>query len=55
MTSTTWSQRGHDRTTVHRIIYDELVRGIVSRESKQAYVEVIEQLEARGAHGVIAG
>ena len=43
-----------DRTTVHGIIYDELVRGIVSPESRQAYLEVIERLVARGAHGVIA-
>ena len=29
-----------DRTTVHRIIYEELVRGVVSVESKQAYLAV---------------
>jgi aspartate racemase len=44
-----------DRTTVHDIIYDELVRGIVSPSSKEAYLAVIERLVARGAHGVIAG
>ena len=44
-----------DRTTVHRIIYDELVRGIVTQESKQAYLDVIDRLLARGAMGVIAG
>jgi aspartate racemase len=43
------------RTTVHRVIYDELVRGVVSRESRHAYLEVIDQLIARGVTGVIAG
>ena len=44
-----------DRTTVHDVIYDELVRGVVRPESKAAYVEVIERLVERGAEGVIAG
>ena len=44
-----------DRTTVHRVIYEELVRGVVSRASRQAYLDVIDRLVARGAQGVIAG
>ena len=44
-----------DRTTVHDVVYDELVRGIVSAASKQAYLDVIGRLLARGATGVIAG
>ncbi len=44
-----------DRTTIHRIIYDQLVRGIITSESKQAYLDAIERLIARGAQGVIAG
>jgi amino-acid racemase len=44
-----------DRTTVHDVIYDELVRGVVDPASKQRYLDVIERLVARGAHGVIAG
>jgi aspartate racemase len=44
-----------DRTTVHRIIYDELCLGIVRDESRQAYREVISRLVARGADGVILG
>jgi len=39
------------RATVHHVIYDELVRGIVSRESRHAYLEVIDQLIERGAIG----
>ena len=44
-----------DRTTIHDVIYQELVRGIVNPESKQRYLEVIERLCADGAQGVIAG
>ncbi len=44
-----------DRTTVHDVIYDELVRGVITAESKQAYLGVIDRLIERGASGVIAG
>ena len=44
-----------DRTLVHDVIYDELVRGIVSEESRTAYLAVVDRLVARGAEGVIAG
>ncbi len=43
------------RATVHDIIYDELVRGIVTGESKRRYLDVIAQLVERGATGIIAG
>lgn len=43
------------RTTVHEVIYRELGRGIVRDESRQAYVEIIEDLRRRGAEGVILG
>lgn len=44
-----------DRTTVHAVIYDELVRGVVNESSRRAYLDVIDRLLARGAQGVIAG
>ena len=44
-----------ERDTVHRVIYEELVRGIVKPESKSAYLRIIEDLVSRGAEGVIAG
>ncbi len=44
-----------DRTIVHDVIYDELVRGVVRAGSKQRYLAVIERLLGRGAAGVIAG
>jgi aspartate racemase len=44
-----------DRATVHRIIYDELCRGIVSETSRRAYQDVIARLVDRGAEGVVLG
>jgi aspartate racemase len=44
-----------DRATVHRIIYDELVAGKVSRESRDAYRGVIARLVDAGAEAVILG
>ncbi|MGF7147957.1 aspartate racemase [Sphingomonas zeicaulis] len=44
-----------DRATVHRIIYEELVAGIVRPESRDAYRAVIARLVARGAEAVILG
>lgn len=41
--------------TVHDIIYDELVVGVVRDESRQRYQAVIEKLAGRGAQGVILG
>jgi len=44
-----------DRTTVHDVIYDELVRGVISDASRAAYLDVIDRMVDRGAGGVIAG
>ncbi|MDR3686557.1 MAG: aspartate/glutamate racemase family protein [Coriobacteriia bacterium] len=44
-----------DRTLVHDVIYDELVRGIVSPESRAEYLRIIEELVERGAEGVVSG
>ena len=43
------------RHDVHRIIFDELVVGVVSQSSRQRFVQVIESLRERGAEGVILG
>ena len=43
------------RALVHDVIYDELVRGVISPASKRAYLDVIRELVDRGAQGVIAG
>lgn len=44
-----------DRTTVHEVIYDELVQGVVEESSRRAYQAIIGRLVDRGAQGVIAG
>ena len=41
--------------TVHDIIYDELVVGVVREESRQQYQQVIGKLAEQGAGGVILG
>jgi aspartate racemase len=43
-----------DRDLVHRVIYDELVRGVVNPRSRQTYIGIIDRLRAPGAQGVIA-
>lgn len=44
-----------DRQLVHRIIYDELCRGVVTDDSRQRMQAVIDDLVARGADGIILG
>lgn len=44
-----------DRALVHRVIYEELVAGVVREPSRQAYREVIARLVEAGAEGVILG
>jgi len=44
-----------DRETVHRIIYDELCRGVIHESSREEYRGVIGRLAARGAEAVILG
>ena len=43
------------RAAVHRIIYDELVRGEIKASSRRRYQAVIENLRAGGAQAVILG
>jgi aspartate racemase len=44
-----------DRAIVHRVIYDELIKGIVTPASRDAYLGVIDRLAAAGAEAVILG
>ena len=44
-----------DRAVVHRVIYNELVRGRVEPASRDAYRGVIARLVERGAEAVILG
>ncbi|WP_377272830.1 aspartate/glutamate racemase family protein [Peterkaempfera sp. SMS 1(5)a] len=43
------------RSTVHRVIYEELCLGIVREESRDAYRAVIRDLVAAGAEGIVLG
>ncbi len=44
-----------DRADVHKIIYEELVKGIITSESRQRYVEIIDKLIQNGAEAIISG
>jgi aspartate racemase len=42
-----------DRADVHRIIFDELCRGVIREESRDRYRQVIDGLARAGAQGVV--
>jgi aspartate racemase len=44
-----------DRKVVHNIIYGELVKGVITDNSRDKYKEVIGRLASEGAEGVILG
>lgn len=44
-----------DRAIIHRIIYEELVLGVVREESRAQYHRVMHNLVERGAQGIILG
>ncbi len=43
------------RRIVNSVIYDELCRGEINPRSKQQYVEIMRDLVAKGAEGIILG
>lgn len=43
------------RKVVNDVIYKELVKGVVKKKSREAYVKIINDLAAKGAQGVILG
>lgn len=43
------------RAAVHRVIYDELVQGVIREDSRGAYRQVIAALVDRGAEAIILG
>ena len=44
-----------DRTIIHDVIFDELVRGVTTDRSRDAFLGVIDRMTTEGAQGVIAG
>lgn len=44
-----------DRQAIHHIIYDELINGIVKIEARYVLTNVIAEVQAKGAKGIILG
>jgi aspartate racemase len=44
-----------EREAIHRVIYEELCRGMVNELSRQAFRETIARLVEQGAEGIILG
>ena len=44
-----------DRAVIHRVIYEELVQGVIQDASRQQYVQIMKRLVAVGAEGIILG
>lgn len=44
-----------DRATIHHVIFNELVHGILNDNSRAEFVAIIDRLTERGAQGVILG
>jgi aspartate racemase len=44
-----------EREIVHNVIYDELCKGEIKEASKKKYIEIINNLIANGAEGVVLG
>jgi aspartate racemase len=43
------------RDEIHRVIYEELVRGIIKSTSRSYFMDVISEFTELGVEGVIAG
>lgn len=44
-----------ERDNIHRVIYEELVIGLIKEESRKEFLKIIEKLQKRGAQGVVLG
>ncbi len=44
-----------ERATVHDVIYNELCKGQIHRESRDRYITIIDNLVKKGAEGIILG
>ncbi|KIC02252.1 aspartate/glutamate racemase family protein [Flavobacterium sp. AJR] len=43
------------RVEIHRIIYEELVKGIINTDSRTIFLDIITDLISQGAEGIILG
>lgn len=44
-----------EREIIHKIIYDELCKGIINEKSKDHYIKIINSLASNGAEGIVLG
>lgn len=44
-----------DRATLHHIIYSQLIKDVVTEDSRENVLDIIERLQANGAEGIILG
>lgn len=44
-----------DRSYIHKVIYEELVKGKIIPESRNGFIAIIENLVTNGAQGIILG
>lgn len=44
-----------DREIIHRVIYQELVKGEIREDSRESYLRVIDGMRDRGVQGIILG
>ena len=44
-----------ERNKVHKVIYQELISGIINDDSRREFQDIIKNLKARGAEGVVLG
>lgn len=44
-----------EREIIHKVIYDELCKGIINEESKNEYIKIIDNLVLNGAEGIVLG
>lgn len=44
-----------DQQTIHKIIVDELDRGLTREDSRQKFLEIINKLQKKGVEGVVLG
>ena len=47
--------KDEDRGFIHHTIFEELGRSIFTKETKQKYLQIIEDLVSKGAEGIILG
>ena len=44
-----------DQNVIHKVIYSELVQGIINKQSRKEYKKIIDKFRKQGAEGVILG